>query len=66
MPPQSSVVRGTDGRTERSTIFWFWEEPPDELSVGSHVAERPLLEVVTVVSRGTNILERSCVPPAGL
>ena len=27
--------------------------------------ERPLLEVVTVVSRGTNILERSCVPPAG-
>ena len=28
--------------------------------------ERPLLEVVTVVSRGTNILERSCVPPAGL
>ena len=28
MPPQSSVVRGTDGGAERSTIFGFGVEPP--------------------------------------
>ena len=62
MPPQSSVVRGTDGRTERSTIFWVLE-----LSVGSHVAERPLLEVVTVVSHAVLIFWNvvAC-PPRGL
>ena len=61
MPPQSSVVRGTDGRTERSTIFWVLE-----LSVGSHVAERPLLEVVTVVSHAVLIFWNvvACPPRA--
>ena len=43
-------------------------EPADfwECHVIYGVDKSPLLEVVTVVSRGTNILERSCVPPAGL
>ena len=64
MPPQSSVVRGTDGRTERSTIFWVLELQP--VSVGSHVAERPLLEVVTVVSHAVLIFWNvvACPPRA--
>ena len=63
MPPQSSVVRGTDGRTDRSTIF----------SLGFGVKRRePRGRKAAIggcnrrLARGTNILERSCVPPAGL
>ena len=56
----------TDGGAERSTIFWdesadFWE-----CHVIYGVDKRPLLEVVTVVSRDTNIFWNvvACPPRA--
>ena len=63
MPPEWRGV-WTDGRAAVNDILG---EPADfwECHVIYGVYRKAGIGGVTVVSRGTNILERSCVPPAG-
>ena len=61
MPPQSSVVRGTV--EERSGERLFGRSGRNNCGVDRKAA---IGGCNRRLARGTNMLERSCVPPAGL